>query len=219
MDLVLDNLNLVKKIAHKFARSTFVEYDDLFQEGCIGLMRAADKYVQGDVPFGAFAGKHIQWEILRLLKTASPISEKTHIRVIATMIHKRGLTDAPTSEIAKVIDYPLSYIENAVAYSKAKVFSLDKQLHVDKTGADAYDFYNTFKYEQDFETSILFEQALATISEIYREPLRLYLKGFTNEQIAVKLGITLKQAKNRVRTGKARIRANKEEILDEIYSI
>lgn len=182
-------------------------------------MRAADEYVQGDVPFGAFAGKHIQWEILRLLKTASPINEKTHIREIATMIHKRGLTDASPSEIAKAIDRPLSYVENAVAYLKAKVLSFDKQLHADKAGAVAYDFYNTFKYEQDFETSILFEQALATISEVYREPLRLYLQGFTNEQIAIRLGITLKQAKNRIMIGKARIRANKEEIFNEVYSL
>ncbi len=43
-EVVKNNLGLVCKLARKYERYYGVEYDDLVQEGCIGLLRAREKY-------------------------------------------------------------------------------------------------------------------------------------------------------------------------------
>lgn len=53
--LVEDNLELVHYVLHKYIRYTpLFEYDDLYQEGCIGLINAADKY-NGSTKFSTYA--------------------------------------------------------------------------------------------------------------------------------------------------------------------
>lgn len=43
-ELVRRNLRLVAQQAHHYARGGFLRYADLFQEGCIGLLRAIEKF-------------------------------------------------------------------------------------------------------------------------------------------------------------------------------
>ena len=42
--MILANLPLVHSIARRIKRPGGMEYDDLYQEGCIGLIRAVDRY-------------------------------------------------------------------------------------------------------------------------------------------------------------------------------
>lgn len=65
-ELILNNLGLVRKIAYKYAKSSGYEYDDLFQVGCVGLIRAADRFnTNKNYKFSTFA---VSW-ITGLIKT------------------------------------------------------------------------------------------------------------------------------------------------------
>lgn len=64
--LILDNKKLIYKIAHRFSCSGKYDVDDLFQEGCIGLLRAVEKYdFSYDVAFSTYATKIIKMAIIR----------------------------------------------------------------------------------------------------------------------------------------------------------
>ena len=95
MDLVLDNLKLVKYIANKYASPSTMSFDDCFQEGCIGLMRAAAEYKEGKTSFSSFAGMHIQWAITLALRGNKLVHVPTNIVDIAVTITKRKLNDEP----------------------------------------------------------------------------------------------------------------------------
>lgn len=83
-----DHFRLVHKIARKYSKGNRMEYDDIFQEGCIGLIRACKEYKEGDVPFGAFAGMHIQYAILNGLRTSNFIKTNTDVVWLASKIKK-----------------------------------------------------------------------------------------------------------------------------------
>lgn len=81
--LTESNLGLVHKIATKYA-SQRIHFEDLFQEGCIGLLKAIDKFdLDRGVPFGAYASLWIRQRIMlhmmqswRLVKNGSSIGQR-----------------------------------------------------------------------------------------------------------------------------------------------
>ena len=66
-ELVTDNLNLVRFIMKKYFNNTWDE--DLYQIGCIGLVKAANKFdATKNVKFSSFATKVIENEYLMLFR-------------------------------------------------------------------------------------------------------------------------------------------------------
>lgn len=66
--LIEENLGLVRHIVKRFAGRGY-DMDDLFQIGCIGLMKAIDKFdLQYEVRFSTYAVPMIQGEIKRFLR-------------------------------------------------------------------------------------------------------------------------------------------------------
>lgn len=69
--LVTDNLGLVNKIAGKMCGRN-AEFEDLFQVGCMGLMRAIEKYdTQYDIKLGTYAYRWIQEYMVRHIQNYS----------------------------------------------------------------------------------------------------------------------------------------------------
>jgi len=67
--LIIHNLRLVKLLSYKYQRqdSPVREAEDLFQEGCIGLMNAIDTYNEDRGSFSGYAAMLIKGAILRYL--------------------------------------------------------------------------------------------------------------------------------------------------------
>ncbi len=66
--LIEENLGLVRHIVKRFAGRGY-DMEDLFQIGCIGLMKAIDKFdLQYEVRFSTYAVPMIQGEIKRFLR-------------------------------------------------------------------------------------------------------------------------------------------------------
>ena len=56
---IQDNLHLVRPIASHYAQQTGLESDDLLQVGCLGLLKAYNRYdAQRGAPFPSFAKPH-----------------------------------------------------------------------------------------------------------------------------------------------------------------
>ena len=66
---IQDNLHLVQPIARHYAQKTGLESDDLLQVGCLGLIKAYNRYdAQRGAPFPSFAKPHIRGAILHFLR-------------------------------------------------------------------------------------------------------------------------------------------------------
>lgn len=82
-ELVRENLALVKFIVKRFA-GRGAEYEDLFQYGCIGLLKAVDRFdPKYGVRFSTYAVPVIMGEIRRYLRDDGPIH-------ISRTIHERA---------------------------------------------------------------------------------------------------------------------------------
>lgn len=81
-ELIRDNLALVKYIVKRFAGRA--EYDDLFQYGCLGLLKAVDRFDPAyPVQFSTYAVPVIMGEIRRYLRDDGPIH-------VSRTIHERA---------------------------------------------------------------------------------------------------------------------------------
>ncbi|WP_054949976.1 RNA polymerase sporulation sigma factor SigG [Numidum massiliense] len=111
--LVNGNLRLVLSVIQRFNnRGEFV--DDLFQVGCIGLMKAIDNFDLGqNVKFSTYAVPMIIGEIRRYLRDNNPIRVSRSLRDIAykALQMRDALTNANSrepsvSEIAEQLNVP-----------------------------------------------------------------------------------------------------------------
>ncbi|UAL49518.1 RNA polymerase sporulation sigma factor SigG [Sutcliffiella horikoshii] len=111
--LVNGNLRLVLSVIQRFNnRGEFV--DDLFQVGCIGLMKSIDNFDLGqNVKFSTYAVPMIIGEIRRYLRDNNPIRVSRSLRDIAykaLQVRERLMSETsrePTAEeISKVLEVP-----------------------------------------------------------------------------------------------------------------
>ena len=66
---IQDNLHLVPPIARHYAQQTGLENDDLLQVGCLGLIKACNRYdARRGATFPSFAKPHIRGAILHFLR-------------------------------------------------------------------------------------------------------------------------------------------------------
>lgn len=72
-EMITDNLGLVHLIANRF-RSRGADYDDLFQAGCVGLIKAVDRFdAAKGYQFSTYAVPVIMGEIKRIFRDGGPI--------------------------------------------------------------------------------------------------------------------------------------------------
>lgn len=71
--LVQLNLGLVRKEAHRWLNQCTESYDDLIQVGCLGLIRAIERFdMSKGHAFSSFAVPYIRGEIQHYLRDKSP---------------------------------------------------------------------------------------------------------------------------------------------------
>lgn len=82
--LVEANLRLVHSLVGRFGASGY-ELDDLFQVGCIGLVKAVDRFDPAfGVRFSTYAVPLILGEIRRFLRDDGPLRLSRHLKTLAT---------------------------------------------------------------------------------------------------------------------------------------
>lgn len=106
---IVDNIGLVHSIANRF-RGRGAEYDDLFQAGCVGLIKAVDNFDESKgFAFSTYAVPVIMGEIKRIFRDGGPIKvsrslKEKSIRVQAAKdkFVKRELREPTLSELAEI---------------------------------------------------------------------------------------------------------------------
>jgi RNA polymerase sporulation-specific sigma factor len=201
-ELVNGNLRLVLSVIQRFNnRGEFV--DDLFQVGCIGLMKSIDNFDLGqNVKFSTYAVPMIIGEIRRYLRDNNPIRVSRSLRDIAykaLQVRERLMSETsrePTAEeISKVLDVPHEEIVFALDAIQDPV-SLFEPIYND--GGDPIFVMDQLSDEKNRDIQWIEELALKEGMRRLnsREKLILrkrFFQGKTQMEVAEEIGISQAQ--------------------------
>ncbi|MCK6256928.1 RNA polymerase sporulation sigma factor SigG [Fictibacillus sp. WQ 8-8] len=200
--LVNGNLRLVLSVIQRFNnRGEFV--DDLFQVGCIGLMKSIDNFDLGqNVKFSTYAVPMIIGEIRRYLRDNNPIRVSRSLRDIAykalqvrdQLMNK--LSREPTAQqIAEVLEVPKEEVVFALDAIQDPV-SLFEPIYND--GGDPIYVMDQISDDKakDFQwiEEIALKEAMRRLNEREKMILTMrFFQGKTQMEVADEIGISQAQ--------------------------
>ena len=84
--MIEENMGLVHACAHKF-KGKGIEYDDLFQAGCMGLVKATDAFdTQRGVRFSTYAVPVILGEMRRLFRDGGTVKVSRSLKELSMKV-------------------------------------------------------------------------------------------------------------------------------------
>lgn len=201
-ELVEGNLKLVLSVVQRFL-GRGENPDDLFQVGCIGLLKAIANFdTTKQVRFSTYGVPMIAGELRRYLRDYSPIRVSRSVRDTAYRVLqcKQRLTASdgrePTLEqIAQTLALPLEQVVGAMDAVTAPV-SLYEPVYSD--GADPLTVMDqvrdTKNTDERWLESIALREAIGTLSEREKRILALrFYSGRTQMEVASQVGISQAQ--------------------------
>ncbi len=214
------NLGLVKKEAHHWVNQCKESYDDLLQVGCIGLLRAIERFnLEKGCAFSSFAIPYIRGEIQHYLR-----DKGTPVRIPRKWLElgRQGASvikdfrekfnrQATDSEIAQVLEIPLQeWLDVKLAYKNRQPISLDVSIGDDDDGKTSLGElvpdtqYRSFQLAQ--EDRIRLQNALEQLEERTRNVLEfVFLRDLTQKETAKRLDISVVTVSRHVKKGLDRL--------------
>ena len=201
-ELISGNLRLVLSIVQRFS-SRHENMDDLFQVGCIGLVKAVDNFnLELDVKFSTYAVPMIIGEIRRYLRDNNSIRVSRSLRDIAykalqarERLSARGISDPTTEQLAREIGLPKEQVVMALDAIMDPI-SLYEPIY--NEGSDAIyvmdqvgDSRNT---DSNWIEEIALKEAIRGLGEREKKILSLrFFMGKTQVEVAREIGISQAQ--------------------------
>jgi RNA polymerase sporulation-specific sigma factor len=201
-EFVNGNLRLVLSIIQRFNnRGEYV--DDLFQVGCIGLIKAIDNFdVTMNVKFSTYAVPMIIGEIRRYLRDNNSIRVSRSLRDIAykALQIKERLTNQnskePTiTEIAKELELPKEEVVFALDAIQDPISLFESVYH---DGGDAIYVMDQISDEKNTDENwlegITLKEAMSKLNDREKHILNLrFFEGKTQMEVADEIGISQAQ--------------------------
>ena len=200
--LIEGNLRLVLSVVQRFA-GRGENPDDLFQVGCVGLLKAIQNFnPELDVKFSTYGVPMISGELRRYLRDNSALRVSRSLRDTAYRIlqcKERLLAqwgrEATPEELAREMDLPLSAVSEAMDAVSAPV-SLYEPVHSDSGDPLlVMDQISDPKSADDrWLEELALRDALSALGEREKRILRLrYYDGKTQTEVARAVGISQAQ--------------------------
>lgn len=198
--MIEQNLGLVHACAQKF-KNRGVEYDDLFQAGCVGLVKAVDGFDESlGYEFSTYAVPAVLGEIKRIFRDGGTVKVSRSIKERARFVYQQKEKysaetgrEPTVSELATYVGLSV-YETSRLLLATQPVISLtvsedekDTQLDVPVEGE-----------EERIDEKICLDECLATLSENDRKIIDLrYYKSKTQTVVAKELGMSQVQVSRR----------------------
>lgn len=214
--LIQGNLKLVLSVVQRFTNRG-ENLDDLFQVGCIGLIKSIDNFdISIGVKFSTYAVPMIIGEIRRYLRDYNSIRVSRSIKDLAykAMQAKEAMTASlqrePTiEEIAKEIDVPKESIVIALE-SIVEPVSMNEPIYSD--GGDTIyvmDQIGDHNDDRNWLDEIAFKQAISDLSDREKNILHMrFLQGKTQMEVATEIGISQAQVSRLEKNSMDKIKSN-----------
>lgn len=201
-EFIKGNLRLVLSVIQRFYnRGEYV--DDLFQVGCIGLIKAIDNFdVSQNVKFSTYAVPMIIGEIRRYLRDNNSIRVSRSLKDVAyKALHAREKIsnqkgrDATINEIASELDMPVEDVVMALDAIQDPV-SLFEAVYND--GGDAIYVMDQVKDDKNTDDNwteaINIQEAMRKLSDREKMIINMrFFDGRTQMEVAEEIGISQAQ--------------------------
>ena len=197
--MIEKNMGLVHSCAHKFSGKG-VEYDDLFQAGCIGLIKAVDNFKEElGFSFSTYAVPVILGEIKRIFRDSGSVKVGRALKERSRAALKRreeitlSLGREPTvGELAKSLG-----IEAAEAAMLINASMPVMSLTVGEDAGEQLDV-PVASPEDEISDLIALRQAVDSLDERDKHMIEMrYYDGMTQSAVAAVLGMTQVQVSRR----------------------
>lgn len=190
---IADNLALVHSLCTRF-RGRGIEYDDLYQAGCVGLIKAADGFDSGrGLQFSTYAVPVILGEIRRLFRDGGAVKVSRGLKELQLKVARAQplleavLSREPTvSELAEHLGVTVEEITEA-ATAAQPTLSLT---YSGENGEEQLDI-PVCDGGEGLENKILIDSALAQLDETERRIIKMrYYEYLTQSETAAQLCMT-----------------------------
>ena len=212
--MIQGNLRLVLSTVQKFA-GRGENLDDLFQVGCIGLIKAIDNFDPSlNVRFSTYGVPMIVGEIRRFLRDNNAVRVSRSIRDLAyhsmqarEALQKELNREPRLSEIALRVGAAPENVAMALE-SVVEPASLYEPVYADgEDGLSIMDQIRDAGGEESWISDIMFRDTVQALSERERRIISLrYLSGKTQTQVAREIGISQAQVSRLEKGALSRIR-------------
>lgn len=198
--LISDNLGLVWSIVRRFEHRGH-DREELFQIGCIGLMKAIDKFEIGyDVRLSTYAVPMIMGEIKRFLRDGSMMKVSRSlkengwkIKKASDMLSQQYGRDATLQEISQEIGLSIEDIVEAMEANEEVASIYQPVYQSDDSEIYLVDqIYGGGQPKTDEVINrLLLAQLLQGLNEKEKELIELrYFREMTQAQVAERLGVS-----------------------------
>ena len=199
--LIKGNLKLVLSVVQRFsARKS--NMDDLFQVGCIGLIKAIDRFdISQNVHFSTYAVPMIQGELRRYIRDYCSVRVSRSLRDIAYKAMKikeefisKNNREPTFTEITKEMKESSEHVFMALE-SVIEPISLNEPLYSD-TNDTMYvmDQIGDKNKDDDWLNEILIKNTISELSSREKKILSMrFISGKTQMEVAKEIGISQAQ--------------------------
>ncbi|MBR4618823.1 MAG: sigma-70 family RNA polymerase sigma factor [Bacilli bacterium] len=192
MDEILEYENLVRNIIKKY--NYYGDYEDLYQAGMMGLMKALKEYKPGGAKFSTYAYTWIIGEVTNFIRENQPIKKSRDIIRLSRQVEKcreimyqklgREPTDLEVSLITEIDEEKIREIRML----NQKTESLDYAIEDNEES-----LYNSIKvYDNNLDCSHLdLKEQLNKLDEDEKKLIYArYYDGYTQSELSKSLGIS-----------------------------
>lgn len=192
--LIVDNQNLIYKITHYF--KNYNNKEDLFQAGCIGLVKAYKKYDPSfNVKFTTFAFPYILGEMRKYvredkgIKISKDISKlNLQIEKATNILSQKLMREPSIEELSKFLEIPVYDLAQAIN-STNQIISIDETIKSDGKEITLHDIVKD--KETDLDTLISLKTAIEELNDFEKEIInKRYYSDMTQTEVAKSLGIS-----------------------------
>lgn len=215
--LIDGNLRLVLSIIQRFTNRN-ENLDDLFQVGCIGLIKAIDNFnTELDVKFSTYAVPMIIGEVRRYLRDNNAIRISRSVRDLAyralqarEALQRELNADPPVEKIAQRLGEKTEDVVHAI---EAIVEPISLYDPVYNDGGDSIyvmdQISDTNNTDESWLEDIALKDALTKLGEREKKIINMrFFKGKTQMEIANEIGISQAQVSRLEKGALERIRKN-----------
>ena len=199
-ETIANNLGLVHSCAHRFT-GRGIEYDDLFQAGCMGLVKAADAFDESrGVRFSTYAVPVILGEMRRLFRDGGSVKVSRSIKELSIRVMRqreqlslRFGREPTMAELSNELGIPQEQVVEAVCAAAPPVSLTENE----EEGGGQIDV--PVDSPEDLLSDILsLRQVIGRLEERDQKLITLrYFSGMTQVQTAQRLGMTQVQVSRR----------------------
>ncbi len=201
-EFIRGNLRLVLSVIQKF-NNRGENPDDLFQVGCIGLIKALDNFdTSHNVKFSTYAVPMIIGEIRRYLRDNNAIRVSRSLRDMAykalqakEKLTRQGLREPPISEVSEELNASVEEVVMALGSIQDPVSLFEPVFHDEGDALYVMDqVRDTVNTDEKWMDNISLSEAMNRLSDKERNILTMrFFEGRTQMEVAEEIGISQAQ--------------------------